>query len=223
VTAAALHDPPPPARPAPWPRAGRTTFVRCLWLAALLHGLALWGFARTPASAPPAPRESARLEVTLRSGSDARQARPPAATPPSTPVPAPARAAALKPRSQPQTSSLAAAPPTVAPGTATALTAARPDGADAEARAGIAALPAPAASAPRPLNLELGRWRSADAGPPGVARQVAELQSRTEPDPLAAAIEKTGREDCTRAYAGAGLLAVVPLMLDAVRGKGCKW
>jgi hypothetical protein len=102
---------------------------------------------------------------------------------------------------------LAAAPPTVAPGTATALTAARPDGADAEARAGIAALPAPAASAPRPLNLELGRWRSADAGPPGVARQVAELQIRTEPDPLA----------------GAGLLAVVPLVLDAVRGKGCKW
>lgn len=223
MTAAALHDPPPPARSAPWPRAGRTTFVRCLWLAALLHGLALWGLARAPAPAPPGPREPARLEVTLRSGSDASPARPPAATPPGAPAPAPARPAALKPRSQPQPPSPATARPAGAPGAATALTAVRPDGADAEARAGIAALPAPAASAPRPLNLELGRWRSADAGPPGVARQVAELQSRTEPDPLAAAIEKTGREDCTRAYAGAGLLAVVPLVLDAVRGKGCKW
>lgn len=223
MTAAALHDPPPSAPPAPWPRAGRTTFVRCVWLAALLHGLALWGLGRAPVGAPPAAREPARLEVTLRSGSDARQALPLAATPPSTPAPAPARPAALKPQPQPQPSSSACAPPAEAPGAATALTAARPDGADAEARAGVAALPAPAASAPRPLNLELGRWRSADAGPPSVARQVAGLQTRTEPEPLAGAIEKTGREDCTRAYAGAGLLAVVPLVLDALRGTGCKW
>jgi hypothetical protein len=197
--------------------------VRCLWLAALLHGLALWGLGRAPASAPPAPREPARLEVTLRGGSDASPARQTAAALPRAPRPAVARPAALEARPQPQTLPLVAAPPAEAPGAATALAAARPDGADAEARAGIAALPAPAASAPRPLTLELGRWRSADAGPPGVARQVAELQSRTEPDPLAAAIEKTGREDCTRAHAGAGLLAVVPLVLDAVRGKGCKW
>ena len=40
---------------------------------------------------------------------------------------------------------------------------------------------------------------------------------------LAAAIEKTARPDCRDAYAGAGLLAVVPLLKDAVTGSGCKW
>ncbi|MFM7507340.1 MAG: hypothetical protein ACKO3M_12450 [Rubrivivax sp.] len=202
--------------PAPWPHAGRITLVRCLWLAALLHGLALWALGRTPGGAPATPREPARLEVTLRSDPDARPTRPPAATPPRTPAAAQARPAGPAPQPLPLPPSTAGSPPAETPGAATALTV-------APQATAVAAGPAHAASAPRPLNLELGRWRSAEAGPPGVARTVAELQRLPEPDPLAAAIEKTGRADCTRAYAGAGLLALVPLMLDAARGTGCKW
>ena len=44
-------------------------------------------------------------------------------------------------------------------------------------------------------------------------------------DELAESIRKAGREDCTKAYRGAGLLAVVPIAIDTVRpdNKGCKW
>ncbi|MFN9744828.1 MAG: hypothetical protein ACK57B_04190 [Betaproteobacteria bacterium] len=198
--------------------------MRCLWLAALLHGLALWALGRAPADAPPAPREPAWLELTLRSASDTQEAPPPATAPPRAAPPARERPAAPEPRPQIQPPSPLAASPAVAPGTAMAQPDAPPAGADAEARTGAAvALPAQAASAPRPLNLELGRWRSAEAGPPSVARRVAESENRTEPDPLAAAIEKSARADCARAHSGAGLLAVVPLVLDALRGSGCKW
>jgi hypothetical protein len=224
VTAAALHDPPPPAPSASWPRAGRTTFVRCLWLAALLHGLALWSLGRLPLGPPPAPPEPARLELTLRSASDPRGAPPPATAPPRAAAPARMRPAAPEPRPQMQPPSPLAASPAVAPGTAMALPDAPPAGADADARTGaVVALPAHAASAPRPLNLELGRWRSAEAGPPSIARRAAESESRPVPEPLAAAIEQAARADCARAHSGAGLLAVVPLMLDALRGSGCKW
>lgn len=40
---------------------------------------------------------------------------------------------------------------------------------------------------------------------------------------LAQDLEKAGKQDCRQAYGGAGLLAVVPLALDAVRDKGCRW
>ena len=38
-------------------------------------------------------------------------------------------------------------------------------------------------------------------------------------DPL----EKARRSDCKTAYAGLGLLAVIPLAKDAITGTGCKW
>lgn len=40
---------------------------------------------------------------------------------------------------------------------------------------------------------------------------------------LARDIEKAGKTDCRKAYAGAGVLAVVPLVADALKGSGCKW
>ena len=41
---------------------------------------------------------------------------------------------------------------------------------------------------------------------------------------LAREIEKAGKADCRKAHAGAGLLAVVPLAVDALRKDGgCKW
>jgi hypothetical protein len=40
---------------------------------------------------------------------------------------------------------------------------------------------------------------------------------------LADDIDKAAKSDCKSAYSGAGLLAVVPLAIDAVREKGCRW
>jgi hypothetical protein len=37
------------------------------------------------------------------------------------------------------------------------------------------------------------------------------------------ALERARRADCRGAYAGMGLLAVIPLAKDAVTGTGCKW
>lgn len=40
---------------------------------------------------------------------------------------------------------------------------------------------------------------------------------------LARGIARSCRNDCRTAYAGLGLLAVLPLLKDAVTGSGCKW
>lgn len=40
---------------------------------------------------------------------------------------------------------------------------------------------------------------------------------------LTESIEKAARQDCRQAHANMGLAAVVPLVIDAVRDKGCKW
>ncbi|KQV37767.1 hypothetical protein [Massilia sp. Root335] len=42
-------------------------------------------------------------------------------------------------------------------------------------------------------------------------------------DQLARGIARSSRNDCRTAYAGLGLLAVLPLLKDAVTGSGCKW
>jgi len=86
------------------------------------------------------------------------------------------------------------------------------------------AAPAPGASAP-PLNLDL---HGAGVGP-SLSRSRSGLLPVLPGPPedhaskLSKDIDKAGREDCKNAYAGAGLLAVVPLAADAVTGKGCKW
>ena len=86
-----------------------------------------------------------------------------------------------------------------------------------------AAQAAQGASAPR-LNLNLPPSRAGDfstSGPKGVLQLMPrppETKSK-----LASDIEKAVRPDCAKAYAAAGLLAVVPLAVDAVRDKGCRW
>jgi hypothetical protein len=75
-----------------------------------------------------------------------------------------------------------------------------------------------------PLNLDLhgggngpslGRTRS---GLVPALPAPAEKKTQLETD-----LEKAHRAKCSDAYAGAGLLAVIPLAKDAVTGKGCKW
>jgi hypothetical protein len=86
------------------------------------------------------------------------------------------------------------------------------------------AVPAAAASAPKRLNLELGRLRGGELSRHGTAGVLPVLPRPPETDKLGAEIEKAGRADCRKAHAGAGILAVVPLAIDAMRGTaGCKW
>jgi hypothetical protein len=99
-----------------------------------------------------------------------------------------------------------------------------PTGPDAGSRVGtdVATPASQPASAPR-LNLQLARPRGAElsrGGGTGVLQLLPrppEVASKLSKD-----IEKAGKADCKNAYGG-GLLAVVPLVLDAVRQDGCKW
>lgn len=97
---------------------------------------------------------------------------------------------------------------------------------DAGSRLGrdLATPPSASASAPRaPLNLSLPRSGAIAARrSPGLLEllpQPPEQKSKLERD-----LEKAGKDDCRKAYANAGILAIVPLAIDAARDKsGCKW
>jgi hypothetical protein len=95
---------------------------------------------------------------------------------------------------------------------------------DGSSGEGGGAAAAPSNGASTPLNLDLhgggvgpsmGRTRS---GLLPALPAPAEKKTQLETD-----LEKAGKADCKSAYAGAGLLAVIPLAKDAVTGKGCKW
>jgi hypothetical protein len=88
----------------------------------------------------------------------------------------------------------------------------------------VAGAPSQPASAPPRLNLQLVRPRGGELSR-GMGGGVLSVLPRPPEvdDKLGKAIEKTAKGDCRTAYAGAGLLAVVPLAVDAVRKDGCKW
>jgi hypothetical protein len=98
----------------------------------------------------------------------------------------------------------------------------------------LPAMPAPSTPAP-----------GADAGPVvdlaaarSAARQIAREDARNlvalprrkpvvdpnsgRPEPVDP-IERARKSDCKTAYAGAGILAVIPLVASAVVDMGCKW
>lgn len=83
--------------------------------------------------------------------------------------------------------------------------------------------PTAAASAPRaPLNLALPRGdMTARRGSTGLIDLIPPPPERKSK--LEQSVEDAVNKDCRKAYSGAGLLAVVPLAIDAARGKGCKW
>jgi hypothetical protein len=99
---------------------------------------------------------------------------------------------------------------------------------DAGTRLGfdVATPAAQAASAPARLNLNLPKPTRGGELSRMAAPGVLQLLPRPPdvPGKLARDIEKAAKEDCTKAYAGAGILAVIPLAVDAVRKDGgCKW
>jgi hypothetical protein len=84
--------------------------------------------------------------------------------------------------------------------------------------------PAGAPGEPK-LNLNLPSLRTRGSSMGGVAPGVLPL---LPPPPerkakITEELDKAGRADCRSAYSGLGLLAAVPLAVDAVKGGGCKW
>jgi hypothetical protein len=122
------------------------------------------------------------------------------------------RASAASPPAQPQAitverrdSAVAAeAPPTTAPGSS--------ETAPLDLDAARAAAVREAARGGRPLVRELPQ-RDPQRG-------VAPLEADT---PLGEQVARARRPDCRYAYAEAGLLAAIPLLIDAFRDNGCSW
>ncbi|MFG6469104.1 hypothetical protein [Roseateles sp. BYS87W] len=87
----------------------------------------------------------------------------------------------------------------------------------------LAVPPSASASAPRaPLNLSLPRGSAIAARRgPGLMELLPQPPERKSK--LEQSLENAANPDCRKAYAEAGLLAALPLALDAARGKGCKW
>jgi len=153
-----------------------------------------------------------------------------APVPSPTPVPVPVHAVATSPASVPPLSTLSEKTPVAAPERSTAATpslSAVPSlGApDAGSRLGhdVATPPSVPASAPR-LSLDLSLPRGGELS----SRSTRGLLQLMAPPPetpskLTQGVEKAAREDCRKAYGGAGLLAVIPLAIDAARDKGCRW
>jgi hypothetical protein len=155
----------------------------------------------------------------------------PAPVPAAAPLPAPAAAVTS---ALPVTTSATApvsAPPSAAQPVATLpgsskLPASPGIGApDAGTRLGhdVATAPSLPASAPR-LNLELVRPRGGAISAQGSRGLLSMVPHPPEgKTKLADDLEKAAKPDCRTAYGGMGLLAVVPLALDAARDKGCRW
>jgi hypothetical protein len=89
--------------------------------------------------------------------------------------------------------------------------------------ADMAAAPAPPASgaALAPLNLSMPRGDMSSRRSPGLVELLPPPPERK--GKLEQAIEDTANKDCRKAYSNLGILAAVPLAVDAARGKGCKW
>lgn len=105
--------------------------------------------------------------------------------------------------------------------------ASRPGAPDVGAQVGrdVATPAGAAASAVPRLNLQLVRPRGGELSRGGTAGVFPVLPRPPERDEkLARDIEKSGRTDCRTAHSGAGLLAVIPLVVDALKKDGgCKW
>ncbi len=168
-----------------------------------------------PVSPPVTPPVNPPLSQTLS---------PPLGPPPSSPLSPPSTQPSSLPSSP---ASSLATPGTPPPSTSGAGTPSTPGTPDSGARVGhdVATPPSAAASVPPRLNLELARPRGGELSRMGSMGALPLLPRPPDvPNKLSKDIEKAGRNDCRTAYSGAGLLAVVPLAVDALKKEGgCKW
>ena len=201
----------------------------------------------TPVTAPApavvaAPLPSPEQEPAPTAAAPVARAEPkpkptPAPTPPTASTPAPPQPAALQPTPK------AAAPIAASPGSTTSTPSPSPSSSlspssypapagspDAGSRVGLdvaTPLSTPPTSPPptaarEPLNLSLPRGAATSRqGASGLLSMVPippERKTRLEQE-----MEAAAKADCRKAHAGAGLLAIVPLVFDAARDKGCRW
>jgi hypothetical protein len=167
-----------------------------------------------PAPATPATPTLAPVEDKPRPAPGASPTTEPVQTP-QQPSPTPASTPAPTPTSPPSREPLAGPDSAASP---TAGSGANPDAATRDA-----AQPASPASGERPLNLDLHPRIGPTLGR-GSMGLLPVLPSPPErKSKLGEDIDKAAKSDCRTAYSGAGVLAVVPLAIDAVRDKGCHW
>ena len=187
-----------------------------------------------PAPRPPLdvvkPREPA-LPPPVKPVEPVEIPRPTSTVPAPAPTPAPAPAPTPATTPATATPSPSASPAPVQPAGRNSTPAESRDtrpavgSPDAGAQQGhdVATAPSVPASAPR-LNLDLPRPRGAPISSMGSRGALQLLPPPPErKSKLAEELEKAGKPDCRTAYADKGLVAVVPLTVDAVKGTGCKW
>jgi hypothetical protein len=193
-----------PGRSGPALGWGISLLVHALLAAMLVHAVA-----HRPDDSPPAKR----IDFIL--------VPPRAVAPAPTPAPAPVPAAAPRPRAK-------GGPAIVVP-VPVADPAASPDGATPAATP--APEPEPAEEAPA-FDMAAARGiarKAAREGPQGLVALPKRPPPTLDPgremreEQLARDIARSRRNDCRSAYSGMGLLAVLPLLKDAVTGSGCKW
>jgi hypothetical protein len=200
-----------------------------LGLSLLVHAAVLaWLVHLAPFSpAPDAP--PVRMQVTLLRLPPPRPAVEPTPTP--APPPASTRAspapAAPRTRARPMARAIQAAPdrPASAAAEPAPIIALPPDGA-APTQAQAQSAPEQAGAPGFEMQAARGTaraWVKGEGRGRGGADGLGTPMRPTRSEQLGQALERARRADCRGAYAGLGLLAVIPLAKDAVTGTGCKW
>ncbi|MBO9685500.1 MAG: hypothetical protein J7598_02710 [Mitsuaria chitosanitabida] len=165
-----------------------------------------------PAPTPPAPTQT-QTPTTAPPAATTPAATPSTTTPQprSAPTPTPTQAPANRVSLDGSTSQSSTQPSVGAP--------------DAGARVGHdVATPASAPPNAPKLNLDLNPARGPMAQRGNGSGVIQALpKPPVDKDALAEEMKKAGQQDCRKAYADKGLLAVVPLARDAMRDKGCRW
>jgi hypothetical protein len=231
-------------RPPTGPHAGARGPAFGLGISLLVHaGVLAWLMhALAPLSTNPADdKPAARMQIRLETARPVQPTAPAAAAPaepasvrpaaPARPVTRPVTRPALRPHPRADApASASAAAPARASETPDVITSRRTNAPD------LFAVPQAAPSEPSTgpdggpiVDLDAARREARRIAREG-SRNLVSLPARkpvTDPnegrpadvDPL----EKARRSDCKSAYAGLGLLAVIPLAKDAITGTGCKW
>lgn len=213
------------------------------WGISLLVHAGLLGWLLQARAPLPPPAEETRIEFVLVPPRAADAAAPAASVPEAVPVRPAASAPATPPR-PPRPTHRAAQPATARP---SGPSASAPDTAaiavetpSHTATPTAAAPPVPAAedapgAAPRDetaaphFDMATAR-RAARQGGTQDKNLVAlpdhtpnVVLQREREEKVQQAMERARRGDCRNAYSGMGLLGVIPLVIDTVRDKGCKW
>lgn len=227
-------------RPPMGPQPGARGPAFGIGLSLLVHAAVLAWLMHVPAPRPPAGAPAAPLQIWLAPPRPAQPVQPEtpvapalprarAAAPASTrarghapehatehaPEHAPAHAPEHTPERASETPAVITAPPA-----STRDTFAVPQAAPATPDAGTDAAPTVDIAAARQAARRIAHEESSNMVVLPKRKPVVDPNAdRQVIDP----IENARRSDCKTAYAGMGLLAVIPLVVDAVRQSGCKW